>query len=230
MKKLVIFVFILLSAHSSKAQIHGLWEVVHVSVGSEEMTPIAKWTHLFEDGTFTSGNGWLQNSDGEWEFDAETSELSMVPKTGFEDPFGSFKISFENDDKMIWEREEEGQKVIVQYDKISSVPKSWSDLATGIWDLKTATREGIDAIDEFDPTGDRFIFLRWDKLFMDYTSEGRISGIWRIGAHSPALDILYYDHSKSPNYWQYSFNGEDEMIWEMGEVILTFSRLNSFPE
>ncbi|GAB5409612.1 MAG: hypothetical protein BalsKO_19770 [Balneolaceae bacterium] len=228
-KLFILFLFTLFLL-PVQAQIHGLWEAVHVSVGTEEMTPIAKWTEIKEDGTFISGNGWLQNSDGSWKFDQTNSELTMIPKTGFEDPFGSFKVNFQTNAKMIWEREEEGQKVIVQYERISSIPKSWSDLATGIWDLKTATREGMDAMEEFDPTGDRFIFLRWDKLFTDYTSEGRISGIWRIGAHSSALDILYYDNSKSPNYWQYSFEGDNEMIWKMGEVTLTFSRLNSFPE
>lgn len=230
MKKVISIVFISFVAVNTFAQISGLWEVTNVSVGTEEMTPIAKWTQLNDDGTYVSGNGWLQNSDGSWEFDQSNSEVSITPETGFEDSFGSFKVSLESDNEMVWIREEEGQKVTVRYERISSIPKSWSDLATGIWDLSTATRSGNDALEEFDPTGDRFIFLRWDKLFMDYTSEERISGIWRIGAHSPALDILYYDNSKSPNYWQYSFNGEDEMIWKMGEVTLTFLRLTSFPE
>lgn len=54
---------------SLKAQATGLWEVTKVIVGQEEMTPVAKWTQINKDGTFETGNGWLQNGNGTWTFD-----------------------------------------------------------------------------------------------------------------------------------------------------------------
>jgi hypothetical protein len=37
-------------------------------MGNNEMTPIARWMRFNKDSTQTSGNGWLQHSEGSWVF------------------------------------------------------------------------------------------------------------------------------------------------------------------
>ncbi|MEQ9266920.1 MAG: hypothetical protein RLN81_16960 [Balneolaceae bacterium] len=230
--KTTVFILILLPflASETNAQVIGLWEVTKVTVGSQERTPIARWSKINPDQTYESGNGWLQNSDGAWEFDSDKMELTMVPKTGYDDPFGPFKVSFIDENVMTWKRVEEGEEVTVYNQRIEMVPKSPSDLVTGIWDLSSAERNGKDALEEFDPSGNRFVFLRPDHLFRDFTKDGRVSGIWKVDAHRPVLDILYYDDSKPLDYWAISFVEENTMVWERDEIKLTFSRLRSFPE
>ncbi|MTI88938.1 MAG: hypothetical protein FH748_13335 [Balneolaceae bacterium] len=85
---------------------------------------------------------------------------------------------------------------------------------------------------ELDPSGSRFMFLRWDHLFFDFTSEGRVLGMWRIDAHRSALDILYYDESETPDYWQIFFDGKETMIWvkEKEGLRVMFNRLYAFPQ
>lgn len=230
MKTLLTVLAIFVIQNSINAQITGLWEVVNVQVGNEKMTPVAKWTYIHEDGSYTSGNGWLQNSDGNWNYDEETSKIEMTPKTGFDDPDGPFNIMNMNEDSMIWTREEGGEEVIVSYNRISQLPKSLPDLAIGIWDIETAEKDGLDVMSEIDPTGNRFVFLRFDHLVFDVVNENRTSGMWRIDAHRPVIDILYYDTSKSSDYWQITFDGEDTMQWTKDDLIIKFSRLTSFPD
>lgn len=58
-----LFIFLLVLSVSNTAQsITGLWEVTNVSVGSKQMTPIAKLMRINKDNTPRSGNGCLQNS------------------------------------------------------------------------------------------------------------------------------------------------------------------------
>ena len=62
---LLCLIFLLLITTPSKAQsITGLWGIDKVEVGIEELTPVAKWVRINENGTYQMGNGWLQNSEG----------------------------------------------------------------------------------------------------------------------------------------------------------------------
>jgi hypothetical protein len=230
MKKSLFVLILSTFLGTVNAQITGLWEVTLVTVGDEEMTPHAKWTVFNEDGTFESGNGGLKNSNGKWEFDKHLSQLRMTNEVGFDNTFGPFQVEMNPDNEMILSRTEEGQKVMVYNQRVSEKPMYRTDLATGLWDLRKAERGGVDVLDEMDPEGSRMFFIRWDNLFQDITVEGRISGIWRIDAHRPVLDVLYYDQSKSPDYWQISFKGEDVMYLQKEDLKLEFGRLTSFPE
>ena len=230
MKKAVLILGFILISVNTYSQVDGLWEVTSVKVGDEVMTPVGKWWDLSQSRLFTSGNGWLQNSSGHWDLDRSTSELTVTATTGFDDPFGPFKVEIVSDDEMIWTREENGDMVTVVSKKVRRVPKTPRDLATGLWDLEDAQRSGLDVLDEFDPQNNRMLFLRWDNLVFDFINGERISGMWRIDAHRPVLDILYYDTSKEPDYWQVSFESEDRMILEKEDLRLEFGRLTSFPE
>lgn len=227
---LLFTILILVLNNPGMAQISGLWEVTNVKVGDEDVTPIARWSQLNEDGSFVSGNGWLQNSDGTWVFDEEESTLTMIIQTGFDDPFEPFSVAFPSEDVMIWNREEQGMQVTVTNRRVNEKPKAPADLVVGLWDLVSAEKEGVDATEEFDPNGNRMIFIRWDHLVHDFTSEGRISGVWRIDAHRPVLDILYYDTTLPSDYWGVSFESENEMTLEKEGLKMTFNRLKAFPE
>ena len=70
MKIIKTFIFILIAAcllsceKENRNSIHGLWLVEKVEVGENSMTPVARWTKFNADRTQTSGNGWLQHSNG----------------------------------------------------------------------------------------------------------------------------------------------------------------------
>ena len=225
----LVLIQILLSI-SIKAQIHGLWETTSVKVGDEIMTPIAKWSNLHQDGTFTSGNGWLQNSDGTWEYDQESNELQMTIVTGFENKFGPFKVEMVNSEEMIWTRYENGELVTVVNKRITSVQKNPATMAVGLWMVTEAIFGNQVKTDEFKESEFHAVFVRWDNLLQEITTEGRRSGMWRIDAHRPVIDILYYDGSKPLQYWDLDFENENSMTWKRGGMIISFERLTSFPE
>lgn len=216
--------------YNTEHRLEGLWHVNKVEIGEQEMTPKGKWNRLKPNGRFETGNGWLINGDGTWKYNSGGSEITLTNDTGFYDPFGPFDIVSSTDSTMVWSRTEEGQEVSVFYKKIKELPKALPDIATGIWDLESAQRMGEDITQEYDPTGTRFIFLRWDRKYIDFTENGRINGVWNIDAHRPVIDILYYDNEKEFDYWDIVIE-EDRMIWtrEGYGLVLTFTRMDRFP-
>lgn len=228
--KLIFLIFVVMISSIANAQIHGLWETTSVKVGDEIMTPIAKWSNLHQDGIFTSGNGWLQNSDGNWEYDEETHELTMTALTGFDDTFGAFKVEMINDDEITWTRVENGETVIVTNKRILMKPKHPATLAVGLWVVKEATFGGQIKTTEFVETEFHAVFLKWDNEVQEINGEVRRSGIWRVPGHKSVIDILYYDGSKPLQYWDLDFDGEESMKWTRGGIQITFERLSSFPE
>ncbi|MDX1638300.1 MAG: hypothetical protein R3281_10040, partial [Balneolaceae bacterium] len=102
----------------------GLWSVTEVEVGDDNMTPVARWTEIDSDGTYRSGNGWLQNAVGTWTYD--TVHNTFLPKetSGVVDEFGPFLVKLATDTTKTWRRTEEGMEVIVHLQKIDDKPKS----------------------------------------------------------------------------------------------------------
>ena len=64
--------------YSQQESLIGLWEIQKVEVGEDNMTPVAKWTKINTDGTYQSGNGWLQNSQGQWNYDSKNKMYSAT--------------------------------------------------------------------------------------------------------------------------------------------------------
>lgn len=85
----ILFTFSLTLINAQQAVV-GFWEVTEVKVGDQTMTPVAKWTRIHEDGTFQSGNGWLQNSEGTWTFDKKYNHFEANDPNGLVDEFGPF--------------------------------------------------------------------------------------------------------------------------------------------
>ncbi len=227
--KLIPLLIVFLSS-TVEAQITGLWEATSVQVGEESRTPIAKWTEFHKDGSYSSGNGWLQYTTGSWEYDSESGELSMIVIDGFDDPFGPFKIEMNSDDEMIWIREENGETVVVTNKRVDLKPKHPATLAVGLWMVAEASLDGIDRTEEFKNDEFQAVFVRWDNLLREFTADGTRNGIWRVNAHRPVIDVLYYDGQKPLQYWDMEFENKDSMTWTRDQMIIKFERLTSFPE
>ncbi|RNC86005.1 MAG: hypothetical protein ED557_04340 [Balneola sp.] len=229
-RALLIISFLLLNVSLSNAQISGLWEATKVQVGTEEMTPVAKWSMFNEDGSFTTGNGWLQNGDGTWLFNEQTSKLSLTTITGFDNEFGAFTVDIVSDELMYWKRTEDGQEVTVTYERITEVPKDLRTNVVGLWQIELVLEGETDITKDYTKDGSWFYHIRWDNLVNVMTSEGRTSGMWRVDAHRPTLDILYYDEKKSLDYWALSFENEDSMTWKREALTIQLKRLTAFPD
>lgn len=184
----------------------GFWAIEKVSIGDQAMTPIAKWSKIHADGTYESGNGWLQSARGTWQFDPKTHVFSANDPLDVADEFGGFTVSFEGD-KMYWEREEEGMPVKVTLKPIDKLPMSPADYLEGIWDLEEITENGASILADYDPNNKRKIFMGWDRIYRDFDAEGRrSSGFWHIDGHRPEITLLPHQQGKSPEGWRIEVN------------------------
>lgn len=179
----------------------GLWKINKVMVGDEEMSPVAKWTRIHENGTFESGNGWLKISEGTWSFDREDHIFKPVDPLDVKDEFGGFVVSFEKD-QMRWKREEEGMDVEVTLVSVKNIPMAPADYLEGLWDLAEITDDGVSVLKDFDPEDKHRLFIRWDRIYVNINPDGeRSSGYWHIHAHKPELTLLSHVSGVPPEGW-----------------------------
>jgi hypothetical protein len=212
----------------------GLWEVTEVTAGERLVTPVSKWTRIHPDGTFESGNGWLQNSVGTWVFEEKTSEFFLSDKFGLKDEYGPFLVQFTNRE-MIWTREEDGMKVVVRLRKIESLPVSTADLLIGLWDLEKAEQAGNGITNRFDPDNKYYVFIRWDRIYVERTPAGdRQAGYWHINAHRPEVTFLSHVQGKNPESWKVEVSEKSLEMRGISEsnqdLVLFFRRIHQFPE
>lgn len=205
---------------STNAQVVGLWLVEELWVGEEDLTPIAKWTRINADGSFQSGNGWLQNSAGTWTFNEKEMLFSTQVTLSFGEENPPFFVSFK-DENMIWHREEAGRRVEIVWSAIKELPMSPADQCVGLW--QPVESDEIEAI-----------HLRWDRVYREYTESGRSSGYWYMNAYKPEIILFTQNDNKVALSWHVTFeNGE--MIWKGSghlnkDYIIRFRRLNKFPQ
>jgi len=237
----LLFLWLILfsvSCSSGDKSIEGLWLMSHVSVGDQEMTPVAKWTRINDDGTYESGNGWLKSSHGTWTYN--DSERTFLPSetNGLLDPYGAFEVSLlsgETTKEMIWSREEEGILVEVTLTPIDELPKAPADRIQGLWDLAEVQENNEIVTDQIDPENNRYIFIRWDRIYVERTSEGeRQTGYWHMNGHSSEVTLLSHNSDESPQTWRVSFT-DDQTLLMSGisdsnrNMKITFTRLDQFP-
>ncbi|WP_373395891.1 hypothetical protein V8V91_15015 [Algoriphagus halophilus] len=185
-----ILLLLSIPAQAQKEKVVGFWAVENVKVGEENMTPVAKWFKINQDGTYQAGNGWLQNGEGHWDFDAKTNKYAAQDNLDVEDDFGDFDVSFTGE-KMIFEREEEGMHVKVILVPTEKLPMSPTDYLEGIWDLVEITENEQSILNEFDGEGKHKLFIRWDRIYINFSPEGkRLSGYWHINGHRPEITLL----------------------------------------
>lgn len=215
-KQKTLFAFVLLVllpyfCYAQENDIIGFWEVEKVAIGKEMMTPVAKWFRINPDRTYQSGNGWLQSEQGHWQYNKESNLYTAKDDLGIEDEYGGFNVSFEQG-KMIFERVEDGMPVKVTLIPIQSLPMSPADYLEGFWDLISITKDGQPMTDQFDPNRQHYIHIRWDRIYINYSPEGkRLTGYWHIHGHRSQITLLPHQGNSNPESWNIDVD-ENELI------------------
>jgi len=236
-KHLILFLigYITVNLNVRAQDLTGLWEITVVTVGDEIMTPVAKWTRINDDGTFESGNGWSQNSVGTWQLEKGTAYLKLLAKNGIKDEFGPFSVMMTTSNDMSWQREEEGMNVVVSLERIEELPIAPADNLQGLWDLVEAVEDGESTLSTYDPDGKYYIFIRWDRIYVERTAKGqRSTGYWHINGHRPHLTLMSHDKSENAKSWRIEVS--DSKLTMTGisdsnkDLMLVFNRLQVFPD
>ncbi|QGY42198.1 hypothetical protein GM418_00560 [Maribellus comscasis] len=234
--KRIIFIFLFTTSvtAASAQSVVGFWEIKEVTVGNEFMTPIARWTRINQDGTYQSGNGWQQNSEGTWDYDNKSNSFLPKETNGIEDSYGAFKVSFSGKE-MIWQRKEDAMTVTVTLTPIKKLPKSTADEIKGLWDLTDALLNSRSVKDKFDPDDIYYVFIRWDRIYIERSPEGkRSTGYWYINAHRPEITFISHTAGQNPESWQIEVNDLELKLKGISETNknreLIFQRINEFPQ
>ena len=214
--------------------ISGLWEIKKVLVGGQTMTPVAKWTNIHKDGSYQSGNGWLQNAEGTWTFDKSKKLYTPVETNGIKDEFGPFTVEFKNN-SMTWLREEEGMIVTVSLEKINKLPKSTADRMVGLWDLQDVIKNGKSIIKVIDPNSKHYIFIQWSRFFLERTPQGkRSTGYWHIHDHKPEVTLLNHNEKKPAKKWNVSASANELKMIGISDsnknIEMIYKRIHQFPK
>lgn len=212
--------------------IEGLWIVKSVAVGEEEMTPNARWTRFNSDKTQESGNGRFQHSYGTWKLNPESNELTIENSNGLDDLNEPFMVSI-SQNKMIWERIEEGQKIKVTLMRSSQLPETYGDRILGLWKLETAVGKG-DYFEQSDKkeTSD-YIFFRWDKRFVIKSDKGRVNGVYNVHGHKSEVELIPYGEQVSRDFWEIQFEENQitlKLLNKDETVTRKFRRIHQFPQ
>lgn len=216
---------------SKSSPLIGLWEVSSVQMGDEQMTPQGRWVEFMENGKHNSGNGWIKHSEGKYDYNAAAKTIFMGNTFGIKDEYGPFTARIEGD-QMFWTREEDGNEIKVSLRAIQSLPTTDMDLLQGLWKLETVSYDGVDLSKDNDPDGLRYLNLRWDKVFVDQGGpDGRLRGPYRIHAHMPEIEFVYYGDPVSINTYSYKVNEKRLVLSndENGALEMTYKRIHTFP-
>lgn len=235
-KQLPVLILLLIFSNALTAQqnIFGLWEMTQVKVGNEMVNPVAKWTRIHQDGTYQTGNGWLQNGAGIWTFNKKKNTFKAEDPNGIKDEFGPFTVSFSGKN-MIWERMEDGMKVVVTLTPVDQLPKATGDQLVGLWELCEAKKEGQSILAEMAPGEKQYLFIRWDRIYEERDTEGKKStGYWHIHGHRPELTLLSHHKGKEAESWKVSFEDEKLVLQGISDSNMgkeyQYKRLNAFPK
>ncbi len=103
-------------------------------------------------------------------------------------------------------------------------------------DLEATDKAGIhekEATEIYDPSGKRYLFLRWDNRFSERdTPGGRSDGLFRTGCHNNIIEMFYYHGNKSSRF-NFNFRGNFLILEsdssEKEKVKLKFRRIDYFP-
>lgn len=228
----VLTALIFLSTNRLVAQVDGFWLVTKVMVGEKENTPAGKWVKLAL-GKMTTGNGWTQHSTGTYKFDKKKLELSIITFNEPTDKYGAFKVERKGN-IMTWTREEEGELVKVELKPITDLPSTSADEIKGLWGLTKATKGGEDISKQFDPDHKRYIFIRWDRIYVRQNSATEsVSGFWFMNAQKSELRLINESRQQEDEVWSIVIvNNVLTMIGVSKNVegyALTYSRLKEFP-
>lgn len=227
----LFFVVSLQGVASAQEQLYGLWEITDVSVGGTNLTPLGKWSRIHADGRYETGNGWLQNGRGTYQYDPETREFLPFNPLGPKDEAGPFNVSFE-DGKMIWERMEGDMLVRVISERIDQLPMTYADLLAGLWDFTSTARVDEDETDEGSP---EYMYISWGGTYRGQDSNGeQFSGYWHSNPHKPELIMIPHDPEAPRLIWQVTVSTNELELFGLSEgnngVVMRFRRTDTWPE
>jgi hypothetical protein len=216
---------------AQKEKLHGLWLAEKVSVGQKNMTPVAKWFRIMKDGSYQSGNGWLQNGNGQWEYDANLQLFTPNDSLDLKNEYGGFTVAFEGS-KMLWKREEDGMPVTVTLIAIDELPMSPADYLKGVWDLVEITKNDTSILKEFDPKNKHKLFMRWDRVYINFNPEGeRLTGYWHIHGHRPEITLISHQEGKESEKWMIEADEKELIMKGVSEnnnsILRKYQRRNS---
>lgn len=212
------------ASHAQKENLLGLWRVEKVAVGEEKMTPVAKWFRINADGTYQAGNGWLQNGQGNWNYDTRNNLYTASDPLGIADEFGGFTVTFDKE-KMLWQRVEEEMLVTVTLVPIEKLPMSPADYLEGIWDLVEITESEKSIIDNFDEANKHKLFIRWDRIYINFNPEGeKLTGYWHIHGHKPEITLLPHQEDEKAESWRIEVNNNELIMTGISDSNRTIER------
>lgn len=208
-KLIIVFITFLTFSFGTNAQeIIGFWKVDKVTVGDENLTPVAKWFKYHKDKTYQSGNGWTQNDIGTWAYDKSKNEFKAQTSMGIKDEYEVFKVRFA-DNKMFWDREEDGTKVMVTLTRIKEMPMSAKDSISGLWDLITVTKDGKEITQSYDPENKERLHMQTTEKYRITNPDGtQAFGFWHMNAHTPELHLIDFDQNVAFKVFNVSFKDD----------------------
>ena len=229
----VVIIGLMLQTSVTFGQVNGLWLVKKVMVGDKDRTPVARWFRL-KNGIQTSGNGWQQHSYGTYLWDRKKSTLSFTTENEPADGAEPFRVTRKNN-KMTWNRLEEGERIVVDLEETSDLPQSPADKIKGLWDLESAKRVKKDITLQYDPEGKQYIFIRWDRIYVNQISPNEsVTGYWFMNAHEPKLKFISKNASDNPLEWLVSFDKEKMILSGVSEnnkdLTLVYKGMKNFPK
>ncbi|TMM31410.1 hypothetical protein FDT66_05450 [Polaribacter aestuariivivens] len=182
--------------------INGLWIIKKVTMGDNQMTPIARWVRFNKDSTQTSGNGWLQHSEGSWSLN-KNNQLIVKNTNGLLDKSEPFTVNFENGN-MIWNRTEEGENVSVLLERTEVIPKSEGNRLMGLWKIETISIDDKNVTSTLNPDDNATLFLRWDNTYvLENYPQGKIYGVYKVHGHKPEIQMVNYGDKPQFQFYQF---------------------------
>lgn len=207
----IVLALFSLTSYAQKEHLIGLWKVEQVTVDQENMTPVAKWFRINNDGTYQAGNGWLQNGNGFWNYDSQNKLFTANDPLDIADQFGGFTLSFD-ESKMLWRREEEGMPVTITLAPIEKLPMSPADYLKGVWDLIEIIEDGVSITADIDKVDKHKLFFRWDRIYVNLDStDKRRFGYWHIHGHRAEITLIPHQADQNEEKWMIEVN-EKELL------------------
>lgn len=214
-------------AVKSNNTITGLWKVSKVQVGTNEMTPIARWMQFNKDSTQISGNGWLKHSEGTWKL--QRNLLTVSNTNGLLDEAAPFSIDI-NDSEMTWFRTEEGQNVKVFLERAVKRPTSPGNQLMGLWKLLNISIANKDITLNENPKNNQTLYLSWDNVFREHNlPSGKRVGVYKIHAHKPELQMVNYGKEPQFSFWKFSITKNNLVLTSRDKnIVKKYKRIYKF--
>lgn len=196
----------LVPMRGSAQEVVGFWKVDQVMVGDRDVTPVAKWFRINKDHTSQAGNGWSQNAVGTWTYDDQKAEFLTYDQAGKPDEFGAFHTSFKNG-KMLWQRLEDGMKVVVTLSPATEMPMAPKDSIAGRWDLVSVIKDDQDITTDYDSKNQEEILIRWTGTYAKTNPDGTQShGFWHMDPHAAEFHMIDWNRDVDFQAFDVSFD------------------------